>query len=344
MNFNNQLLFFFSALGAFNSSILSVYFFFFSRPKNISNRFLGLLLAVLSIRIWKSIFFYFNPDLSRFYLQIGLSACLFIGPFLYYYVRTKTARVKEVKSHWYYQLSFLFSLVVVVGYLYPYEKHPELWSQFHTFINYQWLALIITSAFSMKAIFIKVFDKNEKLDHNDVWVLSVFFGVFLIWAAYFTSSYTSYITGSLSFSFTLYLAILLIYYQSKKSLVVSEKKEKYAGNKIEPNEANQLLKTIEIIVNEQELFKNPDLTLSELAKKTKVRPHLLSQLLNDNLNKSFSQFINEYRIREAKVLLKTDANLKTEIIAEMCGFNSNSTFYTAFKKVTNTTPAKFISN
>ncbi|WP_374108005.1 helix-turn-helix domain-containing protein [Tenacibaculum aquimarinum] len=80
------------------------------------------------------------------------------------------------------------------------------------------------------------------------------------------------------------------------------------------------------------------------AKKLNIRPQLLSQFLNNNLSKSFSQFINEYRIEEAKHLLKTHPNLKIEIIAEKCGFNSNSTFYTAFKKVTSTTPAKYIRN
>jgi AraC-like DNA-binding protein len=343
MNFDKQLLFFFSALGAFNSSLLSVYFFFFSKPKKTSNYFLGLLLAVLSIRIWKSIFFYFNPELSKIYLQIGLSACLFIGPLMYFYIKIKTSNLKRAKNHWYYQLAFLLLFVVVIGYLYPYQKYPELWGDyFYKFINYQWLALIIVSALLLKDVFIKVLDKNKQLDHNDIWVLSVFVGIFMIWAAYFTASYTSYITGALSFSFTLYLAMLLIFYQRKKNFIVSEKKEKYAGNKIDENEAKHLLKTIEAILNEKELFKNPDLTLPQLAKETNVRTHLLSQLLNDNLNKSFSQFINEYRIREAKKLLKSDINLKTEIIAEMCGYNSNSTFYAAFKKVTNTTPAKFI--
>ena len=57
-----------------------------------------------------------------------------------------------------------------------------------------------------------------------------------------------------------------------------------------------------------------------------------------------SVFINEYRIETAKTLLKTNPNLKMEIIAEQSGFNSNSTFYAAFKKVTNTTPAKYAKN
>ena len=135
--------------------------------------------------------------------------------------------------------------------------------------------------------------------------------------------------------------LLLFYYQRKKTTSSSVQKEKYVGNKISEKEAAKLLLTIHTVLNKHELFKNPDLTLPQLAKEIKVRPHLISQLLNDNLNKNFSLFINEYRIEEAKRILDSNSNLKIEVIAEMCGFNSNSTFYTAFKKITNTTPAKY---
>jgi AraC-like DNA-binding protein len=342
MNFDNQLLFFFSALGAFNSSFLSIYFFFVSKPKHPSNYYLGSLLAVLSIRIWKSIFFYFNPDLSKFYLQIGLSACFFIGPFLYLFIKSKLSNSKRETKNDYLQLVVLALIVFIVGYLYPYKTYPELWgNMFYKAINYQWLVYIIASAFFLVDVFNKVFKKPAELTANEVWSLSVFLGVFIIWMAYFFASYTSYIMGALSFSFVLYLSLLLFYYQRKKATASSPPKEKYVGNKISEKEADKLFLIIDTVLNKHKLFKNPDLTLPQLAKEIKVRPHLISQLLNDNLNKNFSLFINEYRIEEAKRILDSKSKLKIEVIAEMCGFNSNSTFYSVFKKITNTTPAKY---
>jgi AraC-like DNA-binding protein len=345
MNFDSQLLFFFSALGAFNSLLLSFYFFFFAKSKGLSKYFLGGLLAALSIRIGKSVFFYFNPALAKIYLQIGLSACFFIGPFLYLYTKSKITSLEKFKANWYYSLLiFLLFLVISVGYLYPYQIHQELWTDFYKIIYYQWLVCIIVSGFILKNTFKKLFIKSIKLNYNDIWVLSVFFGVSMIWIAYFVASYTSYIIGALSFSFVLYLSLLLILYQRKKNFPVPVQKEKYLNSKIEETEAQRLLKKIETLMNEEELYKNSNLNLSQVAKRINIHPHLLSQLLNDNLNKNFSQFINEYRIKEAKVLLKSNSNLKIEIIGEICGFNSNSTFYAAFKKITKTTPAKFISN
>ena len=340
MDLNNKLIFFFSALGAFNSLILSVYFLFFTKQKKYSNYFLGGLLAVLSIRVWKSIFFYFNPDLSKIYLQIGLSACFFIGPFLFLYVKFQTSQNKPQNKNWIFLLLFFLAITIGIGITYPYEIHQSLWGDyFYKIINYQWLIFIIASTFLAKDILKRAFANPKQLKHNDIWTLSVYLGVFIIWLAYFTASYTSYILGALSFSFAFYLTGLLLFYKKKNTS--GEPKEKYANQKISSEDSTILLKKLNAILIENELYKNPNLTLSELSKTIQVRPHLLSQLLNDNLNKSFSLFINEYRIEAAKMLLKTNPNLKMEVIAEQSGFNSNSTFYAAFKKVTNTTPAKY---
>ncbi len=345
MNLDNKLIFFFSALGAFNSLVLSVYFLFFLKQINKSDYFLGGLLAVLSIRVWKSLFFYFNPELSKAYLQIGLSACFLIGPFLYFYTKSKVSTSKQLDKLFYFQISTLLLIIFGVGFLYPYQQNIALWTKyFYRIIDYQWLAYIIAAAILLKSTLRKIFLKNEKLNYDEVWTISVFFSVFTIWIAYYTANYTSYILGAFSFSFVFYLSGLLLFHRRKKDFVVSVKKEKYADIQINKNEANQFLEKIQFALTEEKIYKNPNLTLPILAKKVNIRPQLLSQLLNDNLNKNFSQFINEYRIEEAKQILKENNNLKIEIIAEKSGFNSNSTFYTAFKKVTGTTPARFINS
>jgi YesN/AraC family two-component response regulator len=204
--------------------------------------------------------------------------------------------------------------------------------------------MVVISGFLLRGTFKKLISRVEKLNYDDFMMLSVFSGILIIWIAYFTASYTSYITGALSFSFTLYLSISVLVYQRKRKFTTIAIKEKYASNKISSEEAKSLVQKIEKTINDQSLFKNPNLTLPQLAKTVNIRQHRLSQLLNDNLEKSFTQFINEFRIEEAKKLLKTESNLKMEIIAEKSGFNSNSTFYTAFKKITNTTPAKYLND
>ena len=94
-------------------------------------------------------------------------------------------------------------------------------------------------------------------------------------------------------------------------------------------------------MDNEKLHRNPLLKLSDLASKLHILPHTLSQLLNENMEKSFSQFLNEYRIKEACELIKENDNRKLETIGYDVGYNSKSTFYAAFKKITGTTPAKF---
>jgi len=279
VNIETQLIFFFSAIGAFNSTILSIYFLFFTRSKQPSNYFLGSLLVALSIRIWKSIFFYFNPELSKIYLQIGLTACFFIGPLLYLYVKYKLKDSNRILKQDLYILLLLVFLTIVIGYTYPYTKYPELWGlYFYKAINYIWLLFLILTGILCKEILLKGIDKKKKLAYHEIWIVSVFCGVFLIWIAYFTSSYTSYIIGALSFSFVLYLSILLIFYKRKTSFTITEKKEKYANKKISTEEAQHLLRKIEAVLKEEHLYIDPNLTLVQLSKKIHVRSHLISQL------------------------------------------------------------------
>ena len=110
MEASRELLFFFSALGAFNGLLLSFYFLFFAKSKHISNYFLGTLLLAMSIRIGKSVFYFFNPDLGREFLQIGISACAFIGPSLYFYIKSMTSPPGKFSSTWKYHFLILLRM------------------------------------------------------------------------------------------------------------------------------------------------------------------------------------------------------------------------------------------
>jgi len=69
----------------------------------------------------------------------------------------------------------------------------------------------------------------------------------------------------------------------------------------------------------------------------------LSRLLGNSDDGNFYNFINRYRVREAKELLRSAAESRTsvEAIGLMAGFRSRSTFYEAFRKDTGKTPAQF---
>jgi len=325
-----------SALGSINGFIVALYLWV-QPSKNLGNRFLAVMLIMISIRTIKSVLFYFNPEIMKPILQVGLSACFLIGPLLYFFCLSQLNQIKSQKIRWEFHLTFLVSVVFFVGLLYPYQQNEALWGGFlYRLINYVWLAYI---ALSLIVVFprIQAVSKSIKLKQDDIWLFTIFIGNALIWLAYYTASYTSYIVGALSFSFILLIVCLLATFKMKKKVI----KERYVDKGIAKNEADQLINQLNELMNREELYKSSVITMPQIAKKLGMSTPRFSQLLNDNVNKSFSVFINELRIDAAKSMILSDKNQTLETISELCGFNSQSTFYSAFKKQTNLTPAKY---
>ncbi len=340
-----EFLFFFSALGAFNGIIVSCYFFFFVKEKNISNYFLGALILALSLRIGKSVLYYFNHDIHKTVLQIGLTACFFIGPFLYFYIKSSVDKIERLSSQWKWILGILTALIIIPGLLYPYAYHPKLWNKYYVDLIYgEWLFFIIAAGIVLRGLLKKTIVRTEKFKANEIWILSVYISNVIIFLAYFTVPYTSfvsYIMGSLLFTFILYLMILILIFKNKTDVLFPGAPNKYANRKIETKEAQTLSNQLKQLMTNEEVYKKPDLKLDDIAKELNISVHQLSQLLNDNIGKSFPTFINEYRIKEAEKLLKTNKQFTLEAIGNECGFKSKSSFYNAFKKIKGTTPGSY---
>ncbi len=342
MEISRELLFFISALGAFNGLGLGLYFLFFAKPKHTSHYFLGGLLCTLSVRIGKSVFFHFNDDLASFYIQLGLFACWFIGPMLYFYVRSATTNGLHLGKHAKIHFGLLIPVALFVFIRFPRYDFHGLWVNYLIQIIYwQWCAYIVAAGFVLfKAGFFKK-PSESKNKHFSFWVLSVFLGTGLIWFVFNTAEYTSYILGAISFSFLFYLLIILFLFSKNRSSLLLLNPPKYGKKEISPTEAEELTTSLERLMQQDQLFKNANLTLGDVAKKLNILPHKLSQLLNEHLEKSFPNYLNEYRIAEAKLLMKSNTLFSFEAIGYDCGFNSKSAFYAAFKKATGTTPSKF---
>jgi AraC-like DNA-binding protein len=83
--------------------------------------------------------------------------------------------------------------------------------------------------------------------------------------------------------------------------------------------------------------------VEEVAKRLGTRTKYVSQIINENYQKNFYNFINTYRVEEAMRLLADVENEKYSIlgIAEIVGFVSKSTFNAAFKRVAGITPSEY---
>lgn len=348
MDSSKELLFFFSALGAFNGIILSIYFFFFTKKRFLTNYFLGGLLFALSIRIAKSVFVYFNPTLPKMYLQIGLTACFFIGPCLYFFLKSAVDEINVMPKSWKLTLLFWGILSVLAGVIFPYEYYPELWSfRFIRIIYLQWFIYIVASGFTIKAILKKIFSRKEKTSPSEMWFGMLFLGILLLFVFYFLALIGApaaiYISGAVVFSFILYLVVSILLYRKRTDDLFLLNGTKGAVKKIDTEEAGVLSQKLESVMNEKALYKNPNLSLQDLAKEVNITSHQLSQFLNNNLGKNFTSFVNEFRIREAREIIISNDKLTLEAIGYDVGFNSKSTFFATFKKYTGKTPSYYQS-
>jgi AraC-like DNA-binding protein len=117
--------------------------------------------------------------------------------------------------------------------------------------------------------------------------------------------------------------------------------EKYKSSTLTPGQQQSILHKFNQVMQEQKPYLKSSFSLPDLAQQLGVSVHALSQALNHGLGKSFFELVAGYRVEEAKRLLIEQPNIKVEEIAEQVGYNSKSSFNTAFKKFTGSTPSAF---
>lgn len=345
MGFGDKILFFFSALGAFNGVVLSIYFFFLAPKRHLSSYLLGALLLVLSVRIGKSVAYFFDYELPKTYLQLGLTACLFIGPFLYFYLKSEIFQIKRAPKSWIWQTISWLVLVVLVGVVYPYQHFPVLWGHYIVPLIYlQWGFYVVFSGILTIPLIKKILRK-EPVKPFEKWVMGICGAVALLFAsyvwAYLGVTKGSYINGAVYFSLIIYLVVFILLYRKKTDDLSFLSTQKYVDKKLDEEQAQMIGAKLSKVMAEKELFKSPNLKLNDLAKEIKISGYQLSQFLNDNLNKNFTLFVNEYRIDEACKILSANTPLTIDAVGGEVGFNSKSTFFAAFKKIKGMTPSAY---
>ncbi|NVO18113.1 MAG: helix-turn-helix domain-containing protein [Bacteroidetes bacterium] len=119
--------------------------------------------------------------------------------------------------------------------------------------------------------------------------------------------------------------------------------EKYSGSALTAEQKQIILKRLEALMLEDKLFMISNLSVEDVADRLGTNSKYISQVINESYKRNFYNFINTFRIEEARKLLGESGNDKYSIlgIAHMVGFVSKSTFNTAFKRYTGITPSEF---
>ncbi|MFN3811934.1 MAG: helix-turn-helix domain-containing protein [Roseateles asaccharophilus] len=333
MNLLSQhLLFFFSLLGSFNGIALACFLWWRARGRP-TQRWLALLVWLVSVRTGKSVAYHFWPEVSRTVQQVGLSAWFLIGPCLFFLLRSGLGPSAGLQRVDRWHLGLLIALTLALNLLLPYAQHVRIWwTWVIPGVNAGLLAYWLLATLVLWRRRAQLSDAQSALPLLGAWA-----GVGLIWVAYWTSTYTSYIVGALSFTFVLAFSLLIAWrvYSGQAAI------EPYQDKRIPPDEARAYLTQLDALMAGEALYRDPTLSLQRLARRMGLPQAKLSQLLNDNNQTSFKQYLSQWRVDAAKALLRDAQPRSMEEVAEAAGFQSASTFYNAFKKLEGVTPAAY---
>lgn len=126
-------------------------------------------------------------------------------------------------------------------------------------------------------------------------------------------------------------------------LQVHMPEKKYRKSNLNEDEIVRIINNLSKLMDEQKPYLDATVNIDRLAGQLGTNRHHLSQVLNERLKKSFYDYINYYRVEEAKSMLTDPGrmNYKIASIAYDAGFNSLSTFNEVFRKATGVTPSQF---
>ena len=332
---SESLLLLLSSLGVVQSIFLSIYLLSVRQGHRLANITFALLMLSYAVRIGKSIFNHFL-DIESTYRNIGLSAQLTTGPLLWFYgLLILQVRDRFTKSYlWHLAPAFVLALLAPII---PNERGDTISRVVYVLVLMHLAGYLFLSLRTWQ-----VHTDAETSIERDWYrkVLGAVMGLFIFYTAIFFKLIPSYISGAIFYTFLVYAMTYLAL--NRATLFTFEKVPSKQGNAIpDKNELEDVLARIHQKMEIEHAFLDPDMTVVGLARSIQSSARLVSRAINESTGKNFNEYINSYRIAHAKKLLAADPKAKASLIAYDCGFNSVSSFYTAFRQNTGTTPHQF---
>lgn len=243
------------------------------------------------------------PAVANFYAQPWLQDFLF---------------VKTIIS----DLPTLFSLIIYAGLSYRMVSSLMADTEFSAYklADLKWLKKLLNMVFVLIGIFLCT-------------ILLTFVSVW--------NNYMLYLSGTV---FTYWLGMSVYFRQNKmKPADVLEYNKAPAKIYFAEEDAEKYRQQLISLMETDNIYLNPQLKLDVLADRLSLSEKVVSNLLNQHLKKNFNDFVNEYRVEEAKKRLAGPAASRFTIaaIAYDCGFNSLATFQRCFKQFTGITPSQY---
>ncbi|MCB0279492.1 MAG: helix-turn-helix transcriptional regulator [Calditrichaeota bacterium] len=264
--------------------------------------------------------------------NLGITLHFAIGPLFYFYTKSRIDQGYRLSNKDY--LHFLPSLIL---FILVFVYHNSFWSLGVLRLHY--LHIVAYYLLSIRLYLLTI--AKEPDFSNRLWSLKITLIVLAILMLIYSPILYFYIdlTDALLFyGAGFYLVYLMIRYNGQLRPIV-----KYKNSTLSQEKAEKLKSDLDQMMSAEKIYLDSKLTLQRLAEKLSVNMRYLSQCINEYYQQSFTDYINSLRIEEVKLQIQDDRNSQYKIayLAYNCGFESISSFNTAFKKFTGMTPSQF---
>jgi AraC-like DNA-binding protein len=328
-----NIILFGSIIGIVNSFILIIYALATKKGNKTTNTLFAFFILMLTLRISKSILLTFSDGLHDFLLTIGLSGFMAIGPA--YYLFVESVIDKKFKLKWQQLIHLLPAVIFTFMWVFldAIRSSGNFWHIFYRTILLQYMIYVAYTIIKLNLSNYKRTDIIKQLNIIGYFLLA-------IWFAYLLNEVSGfpYISGAILYSVLIYFSLIIIL---NKGYIINYSNPKYQKTGLKPVDNKRILTNLKQLFEEDKVYRSNTVSLASLAKKLNTNTHILSQVINENYNKTYFELLGAYRIDEAKHLLQQNKKYKVSNIAFDVGYNSLSAFNTAFKKATGITPTKF---
>nr|PJZ90810.1 AraC family transcriptional regulator [Leptospira ellisii] len=138
-----------------------------------------------------------------------------------------------------------------------------------------------------------------------------------------------------------YYFMALVYPDMLNFLALDSSKSPVKRSILHDIDTDNLAKKLEQVVKEERIYLDEEIRLKDVSDELGISVHQLSYFLNNHLGMNFNNYINRFRVKEAKTMLVHDTRRSIISVGVAVGFNSNSSFYKAFLKETGMSPKHF---
>ncbi|MDG3581817.1 helix-turn-helix domain-containing protein [Galbibacter pacificus] len=352
------LLLFFS----FQSVLLGIFLFIKNRGYSYANRLFAIFLFMFGYGIYYVIMYwsgYSDTIKTAITFTFEIPFALF-GPIFYFYVRNVVSGKKITIRDVYHFIPVICVFVSYGAFIFlPLERKLYLKQNGQIdqaiieipYFGYLLALLVIAYGIFTYWKFVKAYKEDFDLR---IWLKTINLN-FILFGLSFVVYFIIIYFGTMTKEYDYLISYAMVFFIGAASYFCIIQPEvfngtpigkvipfaKYETSGLPTQFAKELKIQLKELMKSEKPYLNPNLNLDELASIMNISRHHASQLINEHFDRNFYEFINLYRVDEAKGMLKEGKNLNIEDIAFQCGFNNRISFYRAFKKSEGVPPTKF---